>query len=297
MNRVGSVALALLIPSVLGAQAPASADLWRLAATTLPGPAALETGVTGAFWNPSAAGGPRFAAGVQLIETPDIIGVSGLLAGIAYGLSGSTWIVALAGRTGVGDLVRTTTSATSEQGDIPVYEQHLAVGGVARLGRVRVGALVRGHDARFDADQNTGLTADLGVRWAPATTLTVGGATHFFPADFTGRETTDYFVGVEYQLHALQILQTPSRILARYAVSHRGGNGVEHGAGLGLALADWLRADALMTREVGFGSAEWRPSLGIALRVGRYAITAARASGLNGLGATYRIGLDVDVIP
>ena len=80
-------------------------------------------------------------------------------------------------------------------------------------------------------------------------------------------------------------------------MSHREGNGLEHGLGLGLALADRLRADALVTRELAYGVAEWRPSVGVAFRVGRYALTAARASGLNGLGATYRIGLDVDVIP
>lgn len=309
MIPVGLAILALLSATISWAQAPPSADLWRLAATTLPRPAALETGATGAFWNPSAAADRGLAVGLQLIETPDVIGVSGLVAGITYALGGSTSVLVMVGRTDIDDLVRTTTSATSE-GEIPIYEQHAAVGGVFRVGRLRLGVLARAHDARFDAERNSGITADLGVRWTPIARLTLAAATHFFPINLKDRATTDYYGGVEYQARALRILDTPSRILARYAISFRQGNtgdrrgtiapdgiSVEHGVGLGLALADRLSADALYTREVGYGAAEWRPSVGIALRVGHYAITAARASGLNGLGATYRIGLDVDVIP
>lgn len=305
------IALAALLAARLSwAQAPASADLWRLAATSLPGPAALETGTTGAFWNPAAAADRErgLTVGLQMIETPDIIGVSGLLAAVTYALGSSTGVLVMVGRTDVSDLVRTTTSATSEQGEIPVYEQHVAVGGVLRIGTLRVGALARAHDARFDADRSNGITADLGARWTPVARLTLAAATHFFPINLKDRATTDYYGGLEYQARSLQILDTPSRILARYAVSFRQSkvgdpsrsspaeNGVEHGIGLGLALGDRLRADAIYTREVAYGVAEWRPSIGVAFRVGRYALTAARASGLNGLGATYRIGLDVDVI-
>lgn len=309
MSRVRLALALLFVGRVSWAQAPASADLWRLAAISLPGPAALETGTTGAFWNPAAGGDGALAVGLELIETPDIIGVSGLLAGVSYALGSTTRVVLMVGRTDVSDLVRTTTSATSE-GEIPVYEQHAAVGGVLRIGSLRAGVLARAHDARFDAERNSGITADVGVRWTPIARLTLAAATHFFPINLKDRATTDYYGGLEYQARSLQILDTPSRILARYAVNFRQSNvgdpsrsspapenGLEHGIGLGLALGDRLRADALYTREVAYGAAEWRPSVGVGLRVGRYALTSARASGLNGLGATYRIGLDVDLIP
>lgn len=240
MSSVRIALAALLAARLSWAQAPASADLWRLAATSLPGPAALETGTTGAFWNPSAAADRErgLTVGLQMIETPDIIGVSGLLAAVTYALGSSTGVLVMVGRTDVSDLVRTTTSATSEQGEIPVYEQHAAVGGVIRIGSLRVGALARAHDARFDADRNNGITADLGVRWTPIAPLTLAAATHFFPVNLTSRETTDYYAGVEYLIRSLRILDTPSWVLARYGVSHREGNGFEQGLGLGLALAD-----------------------------------------------------------
>jgi hypothetical protein len=36
--------------------------------------------------------------------------------------------------------------------------------------------------------------------------------------------------------------------------------------------------------------------LGLGLRIGRYVIAVARGGGLNDVGATYRVGLDVDIL-
>jgi hypothetical protein len=71
---------------------------------------------------------------------------------------------------------------------------------------------------------------------------------------------------------------------------------LEHTAGVGLELDQHFRVDVAVAREVGYAEADWRPVLGVWFNVGRYVVSAARASGLGGLGATYRIGLDVDVL-
>jgi hypothetical protein len=285
------------------AQAPASADMWRLSAATLAGPAALEEGASGAFWNPAAAwGSPRVRLGVQVLQTPDILGVTGLLAGVAY-----RWSDAIAGqlvlaRTQVGDLVRTTTSPTSDLGSIPVYEQLVGVGAALRQGIVTGGALLRAHNARFDAERDNGVTLDLGVQialpWA-----SLAAATHFFPLDVGSREVTDYYAAAEAQPASPNLWGTPGRLFLRYGVSARRGSGVEHGGGVGLELDRRFRLDASLVAESGYGDREgrhrevsWRPAVGVLLRVGRYAITAARSSGLGGLGASYRIGLDVDAL-
>lgn len=285
------------------AQAPASADLWRLSAATLAGPAALESGASGAFWNPAAAWGQsRIRIGAQVLQTPDVLGVTGLIAGASYRWSDAAAGQLLVGRTQVGDLVRTTTSPSSDLGSIPVYEQMVGVGAALRRGGLTGGALLRAHNARFDADRDHGVTLDLGLRialpWA-----SLAAATHFFPLDVESRDLTDYYAAAESQPASPSLWGTPGRLFLRYGVSVRRGSGVEHGGGLGLELDQRFRLDAAVVRETGYvdratGQREtsWRPAVGVQLRVGRYAITAARSSGLDGIGASYRIGLDVDAL-
>src|SRR5437773_11629172 len=58
MQRICGTVLTLL-PGLLAAQQSAGAELWRLAATTLPIPPALATGGAAAFWNPAQPAGPE----------------------------------------------------------------------------------------------------------------------------------------------------------------------------------------------------------------------------------------------
>ncbi len=278
------------------AQAPASADLWRLTAASLSGPAALETGPTGAFWNPAAAwGSSRVRVGAQVLETPDVLGVGGLLGGVSYRLTSDVAAQLLVARTDVGDLVRTTTSPTSDLGDIPVYEQLVGIGVALRRGVATGGALLRAHNARFDAEHDNGLTLDLGLR-ATLGRCSAAAATHFFPLDVTSRDVTDFYAGGECQPVSPRVWGTPSRVFVRYGVSARRGGTVEHAFGTGLELEQRFRLDGALVREEEYAEADWRPILAVWFTVGRYAISAARSSGLGGLGASYRIGLDVDVL-
>ncbi len=278
------------------AQVPASAEMWRLSAVSLAGPAALETGATAAFWNPAAtASAFRLQAGAQVLQTPDEVGVSGLLGGVTYRALGTLSLGILLGRVEAVDLVRTSTSPTSDLGAIPVYEQLVGISAGLRRGPLALGAIARGHNSLFDSERDNGVTVDVGMRFA-LRRLTLAGATHFFPLDLVSRDWTDYYGGAAYWLASPTLWGTPGRLILRYGVSARQKSGVEHGGGAGLELAERLRLDLRLVREQGYTEATWRPTVGVQFRVGRYSIAAARASGMGGLGASYRIGLDVDVL-
>ena len=300
MYRVGLAVTALLgstsfLAVPLSAQAPQSADLWRLSAASLSRPAALEAGATAAFWNPAAAGSDvPLRAGIQVLETPEVLSISGLLAGVNYQLSPTLATQLLVGRMGASNLIRTTTSPASEPGGIPYFEEVLGLGAAVHHGGLSAGAVLAGHDARVDADRSTGLTLDAGVRLS-LPRLVLAAATHFFPLNGTDRRVTDYYAGAECHLATLRLWGAPGRILLRYGLSTGERTGPEHGGGVGLALADRFRLDANLVRENGYADAAWRPTVGVHFRAGRYSIAAARATGLNGIGASYRVGLDVDV--
>ena len=295
----------LALPLAVRAQAPASADLWRLSAASLTGPAALEQGPTAAFWNPAAAwNGARAAAGAQVLETPDVLGVGALILGVGYRVNADLAAQLLVARTGVSDLIRTTTSPSSDLGDIPVYEQMAGVGLALHRGIAAGGAMLRFHNARFDAERDNGVTLDLGAR-ASLGPCSLAAATHFFPVDLANRDVTDFYAGGECRPFSPRLWGARGRVLLRYGVSARRGadtpgsvrsTTLEHTLGAGLELDRRFRLDAVMAREQGYAEADWRLVLGVWFNVGRYAVSAARASGLGGLGATYRIGLDVDVL-
>ncbi len=294
------IALVLLSwPATAHAQAPAAADLWRVAATSLAGPPALERGPRAVFWNPAAEPGlAGLVVGAEVVHTSDVLGLSGFLVGARY--APRPWLqtgIVLA-RMDVRDLVRTTTSPNSEFGTIPVYEQLAGLGVGVGSHRVRVAALVRVHDARFDALTESGVTVDIGVRIAPTERLRVAAATHFVPIDLSTDPTTDYYAGAEYALvTAGSLAGARLRVLARYGVTYRPTRDLDHAIGAGAVVGERLRVDAVLISEAAYGSRAVRPALGVALELGRYTVGVARSSGVNDVGATYRIGLDVAVLP
>jgi hypothetical protein len=282
---------------VVLAQAPPSAELWRLSATTLAGPAGLETGAAAAFWNPAAPDlGQRLAAGLDVTQTPDVVGVSSVVGGVQYRVRRGLALTLQVGRADIDDIVRTTTSATSDLGTIPIYEQLAGVGVVGRVGPAQAGLLVRGHDARFDALRESGVTVDAGIRARLGTRFVVAAATHFFPADAVSRDLTDYYAGAEGRLLAGRLLGENAQLFLRYGATHREATGTDHGLGVSLRFDDRLSAEAAVVRERGVVETGWRPVVGLSLRVGRYLIRAGRGSGLNGVGAAYRIGLQSDIL-
>lgn len=291
------VALLLLtLAGPLPAQAPAAAGLWRVATGTLARPAALEDGPTGAFWNPAADPHGRLTAGAQVVQTSDILGLSGFLAGATYRAGAFGHAVILVGRMDIRDLVRTTTSPNREPGEIPIYAQFAGVGLRLNDGPFALGTMVRLHDARFDADAEHGATIDLGVLVEPVSGVTLAASTQFLPVQLTSEPTTDYFVGAEYVWRArvgTDGLRTHG--VGRYGVTLRESGAVDHALGVGVIINDTFRADLGLAGEAAYGTRSWRPALALALRVGRYTVGVARGEGLNDIGGTYRVLLDVEV--
>lgn len=295
--RATVLLLFTLSPGTIAGQAPPSAGLWRVAAASLTAPAALVDGATAPFWNPAAASPANLGAGVQILETSEVLGLRGLLAAVTKSLGRHAQVGLVFGRMDVRDLVRTTTSPNSVGGSIPVYDQ--MVGGRVRatLTGVDVGALVRVHDARFDVVRESGFTLDLGVRVAPTSRLVLAAATHFLPADLSERANTDYYAGAEYLLtRGIRIADLPTRVSGRYGASIRASGDVEHTLGVAATFADHVRIEGAVVRELAFGDAAWRPGFGLDVHIGRYAITFARALGINDVGGTYRFGVDVAFI-
>ncbi|KPJ91419.1 MAG: hypothetical protein AMS18_08745 [Gemmatimonas sp. SG8_17] len=297
--RYLALLVALTLPlTVAWGQAPESASLWRVAAAVLAVPPALEAGPVAVAWNP--AGTPsreRLSVAVQVIHTSAELGLSGIVAEVSTAVAAASTVGLVVGRLDVRDLVRTTTTPTAVGGSIPVYTQYAGVAGGTGYGPVYLGALLRLHDERFDLATENGLTFDLGARVQMSRRLVVAAATHFLPIDLRRHTTTDYYVGVEYELvSATSIGVTTAKVTGRYGATYRSAEALEHGVSLGVSLANILRLDAAVTREVGFERSALRTGMAVSLRAGRYLMEVARSSGLNDLGATYRIGIDAVIL-
>src|SRR2546422_8681886 len=79
-----------LWPLRLPAQQTAGAELWRLAAATVPVPLALATGGAAAFWNPAQRDdGARALLGIDAIQTPEAVGASGFLGALRMRFGGA----------------------------------------------------------------------------------------------------------------------------------------------------------------------------------------------------------------
>jgi hypothetical protein len=295
MRFASYLILTFLPVASASAQAPQAAALWDLPATTLPGPAALETGAVAAFWNPAAVlGAGHFRIGAQAVQTSDVVGLGGAVFGLSQPLGTGLAVGLVLGRVQVRDLVRTTTSPAADPGEIPVYEQTGGLAVATRIGPAVVGALVRVHDARFDASRDWGLTTDVGIRIHPLHSLTLAAATRFQPIDFNGDTPARYSAGAEYRFFERSLWGAPATIAGRYGFLVRTDGGTDHSFAAGVGLANRLTVDAGYVREASFDSTDWRLVLALGIRAGRYDILAARGSGIRGIGANYRVGLDVN---
>lgn len=279
------------------AQAPASANLWRVGTASLTTPPALQTGPVGITWNPTASSvGSGLDAAILTIQTSDVVGLSGYLVGITRQFVGGSAVSINAGRVDVRDLVQTTTSPSSE-GTIPVFSQFLGLAGSASVGPILVGGAVRLHDARFHVVRENGLTFDLGASIAANSRLRIALATHFLPIDLSGEETTDYYGGVEYVIAPnVSVGSVGAQIVAMYGVTYRAAETLEHMVGGQMVLGGFFRVGAGIVREATQASHGWRASVAISALVGRYVLEIARSNGLNDLGATYRIGLRAKIL-
>jgi hypothetical protein len=223
------------------------------------------------------------------------VNLTGVMGAMTYRLGLASFGVG-AGRVWVGDLVRTTSSPISEVGEIPVFAQFLGLVAGTSAGPVAVGAQIRFHDARLDTRSADGMTFDVGVRLDDLGPFRLAAATHFAAPGFEERPTTDYYGAAEVRFGTSRVWGGPAVVSARYGVDIRATGGIEQAVSAGVAFGDRLRVDAGFQREVAYDLASWRFAMGLAFRAGRYLIAASRGSGLNDVGAAYRIGLSAGVL-
>ena len=294
MQHLLLLGLLLLGRDLYASQAPGSTDLWRVPAATLAKPPALEEGASALFWNPAAAPAEgSLSAGIQVIHTPDVLGLSGVIVGVSTAIWSQVNLGVVLGSMEVRDLVRTISTPISELGSIKVADQVAGIVIGWDVGWLRTAAVARAHHSQFDALRETGATVDIGFRFIPLRRVTLAGATHFVPVDLNIGSTTDYFGGIELLLTEAPLWGIRARLVMRYGSNHRSGFGTDHSMGTGLMLGDEFAVDVHYMREERFGQVEWWPVMAVGLNMGRYSIAVARGAGLNGVGATYRVGLEI----
>src|SRR5437773_1716465 len=148
-------------PAALWGQQGAGAELWRVAATTLPLPPALSTSGAAAFWNPAQPAIPeRASLAFEVIETAPTVGASGVIATVRVRVRPLGQVGLVYGRMGIGDLVRTSLSPDPDPGTIPYYTQTLGATWGTRRGRYGI-ATAHG----FSADYQFGAGFELGPQF------------------------------------------------------------------------------------------------------------------------------------
>jgi len=291
--------LALLAAPAARAQSAITADLWRVAAGTLVGPAALAADGAAPLWTPAFAltgAGPAAQVTVEAIHAPAEAGVGGAIAALSYRPRGPWTLSAIWGRLSIGDLVRTETSPEA-LGAIAAYTEVMSLG-VARTvagGAVTVGVAARGLFGRLDDRGSARWTADLGAIYA-AGHLRLGAATRFFdPSSASAESGASYSLGAELRTSEGTLWGAPARAAVRYGLGLAHGEQASHLLTAGVVLARLFEFDAGAAREAVAGESVWRSRVGAAVSAGRYRVYLGRDGGVNGFDATYRFGLSAKV--
>ena len=280
------------IGSALAAQASAGTELWRLAAVTLPVPAALATGAAASFWNPAQHAAEAAHLGVDLIQTPQAVGATGVIAGLQFPLRAVGTLGFLYARMGVGDLVRTSDSPDPNGESIPYYAQSASLIWSRSIGHTTVGAGLTYHDTRFDGVRLNRWTLDAGLAQQVGERLRLAAATRGFRRLGTD-PAQDVYAGMQYRLWRGTLWgATPGTLVARYGLTfgHPGGADQQFGAGLDVGAP--VSLDVVLAREASYGNAAWRGAAGVRVAIGRYRLSFARDGGVSDLGSAFRVGLE-----
>ncbi|MGH7539030.1 MAG: hypothetical protein ACREMF_10360 [Gemmatimonadales bacterium] len=276
----------------LAGQAGAGSELWRLAAVTVPMPLALATGAAAAFWNPAQrdTGGSRL--GLELIQTPDAIGATGVLAAYRFPLAGAGVVGFTYARMGLGDLVRTSDSPDPIGESIPFYTQRAALTWARDFGRSTLGASLSYHDTRIDGATVSRWALDAGIVQRLGERLRLAVATRGFRR-FGADPAQDAYAAAEVRLwHGILWQRTSGTLVARYGLTTGHPGGSDHQLGASLDVGTPLSLDVMLAREASYGNVGWRGAAGLRIAVGRYQLAFARDGGISNLGSAFRVGLE-----
>lgn len=278
--------------SALAGQASAGTELWRLAAVTLPTPPVLATGAAASFWNPAQPAAEAARLGVDLIQTPQAVGATGVIAGLQFPLRSVGTLGFLYARMGVGDLVRTSDSPDPNGESIPYYSQSASFIWSRSIGHTTVGAGLTYHDTRFDGVRLNRWTLDAGLVQHVGGRLRLAAATRGFQR-LGPDPAQDVYAGLQYRFWRGTLWgTTPGTLVARYGLTfgHPGGADQQFGAGLDIGAP--VSLDVVLAREASYGNAAWRGAAGVRVAVGRYRLSFARDGGVSDLGSAFRVGLE-----
>lgn len=293
IGPVGGVILSLLgTPKSLSAQDAVGPELWRVVGATVPVPFALAQGTSAAFWNPAqSVTGP--AIGGDVVQTPDAVSATGLLAVVRTGSGRLGSFGLVYGQVDIGDIARTTFTP-DPQGTVPVYTRDVGLTWTLTRGSTIVGATVGEHDSRLDDNDMQHWSGDVGVTQRLGDVFTIAAATHFFSRFTTGDASQDFYAAVEWRAWrgSLWTGSGEASVRLRYGASLGHGTGTDHAVGLGVDLGAPFALDGLLIRETSFGNTAWRGVAGLRVHIGRYGLAFARDAGVSGLGSAYRVGLE-----
>jgi hypothetical protein len=300
MQRIGLLAVGLLASNIRPgvAQQAAGTTLWRVAATTVPTPAALAVGPAAAFWNPAQAGdSARVVLAVDAIQAPSAVDASGIIATIRVPAGKIGELGIIYGRVGLSDITQTMDSPDPTGAVVPVYT--FGVGGTwsRRIGATTVGATLAFHETRLDTELSDRTTVDVGASHSfSGDKFRIAAAPHFFSSLSTDDPSQDIYGGVEARVWHGTISGERAALRGRYGIAFAHGFPADHQFGLGFELAQSFMFDFLLAYEGSYGTGStWRPVAGIRLAIGKYHLTVARDAGVNEVGSAYRVGIDARV--
>jgi hypothetical protein len=252
----------------------------------------LATGAAASFWNPAQRAAEAARFGVDLIQTPQTVGATGVIAGLQFPLRPVGTVGFLYARMGVGDLVRTADSPDPNGESIPYYAQSASFTWSRGVGHTTVGAGLTYHDTRFDGVRLNRWTLDAGLVQQIGERLRLAAATRGFRR-LGSDPAQDVYVGMQYRLWRGTLWgTTPGSLVARYGltIGHPGGADQQLGAGLDIGAP--LSLDVVLAREASYGNAAWRGAAGVRVAIGRYRLSVARDGGVSDLGSAFRVGLE-----
>jgi hypothetical protein len=286
-----------LFPGAARAQASVASDLWRVAMGTLSVPVALADGGTAPVWTPAVDLPPQARArfGIETIQSPSEVGVSGGLAAVTARVAGLGILSVTYGRLSIGDVAYTETSPEAI-GDVPIYNQSFSVGVSGPVSHgVTGGVALRYLSGALGFASREQFGLDLGVVYR-APFVRLGVATRFFDPHFgASAQAASYNVGAEVHSRPFAAWGTSAVVLARYGVTAERGEAAQQLFSAGLSLGGTLALDVGAASESTAGTGIWRTRLGLGLGSGSFRFQIGRDGGVNGFGATYRLGLTADL--
>jgi len=291
MQRFAAIALAL-VPRLLAAQDEAGAQLWRLAAATVPTPTALASGWTAVWWNPAQFDAGSFVA-LELVQTPVSVGASGFVTAVGARLHARHRVSLAYGRMSISDLVRTSLSPEAIGTGIPYTSQVGRLAWAGEVGGTTLGAALSYGQSRLDEMESDRFSVDVGLRRAFGNRVLIAASTHFL-GHLASDASQDVYAAIEVRLWRGELWKESgqSDVFARYGAAFGHGYDVDHQIGAGVNVGGAFSADVLIVAEGGYGDTQWRPVAGVHLRLGRYRVLFSGDAGPRQLGAAYRVGLE-----